>query len=156
MAEGAGLHPGKIVGSNLPGHVHGDKALQTQHHLMEGAIHIVDHVQPQPLFQYHGHAEHPLFRKLGILRHFRHGKIAVHGHRAGAVGEHRGFEKVQLGIHQLRQPGIEPGGGKLNGRRGGFHLIKMDDPDVFIQIKFVHFLQEAIHISGTLRGTACA
>ena len=32
----------------------------------------------------------------------------------------------------------------------------MDDPDVFIQIKFVHFLQEAIHISGTLRGTACA
>ena len=101
MAEGAGLHPGKIVGRNLPGHVHGDKALEAQHHLMKGAVYIVDHVQMQTPFQHHGHAEHPLLRELGILRHFRHGQVAVHGNGAGAAGEHRGFEKIQLRFHQF-------------------------------------------------------
>ena len=73
----------EIERRNLARHVHGDPALKSQHHILEGPVQVMDLIEMKPLFQHHGHAEHPLLRKLGVFGHLGHGHVAVHDHRLG-------------------------------------------------------------------------
>ena len=142
----------EVVGRNLAGHIHGDPALQPQHHLLKGAVEVVDLVQVQTLFQHHGHAEHPLFGKLRIFGHLRHGHVAVHGHRRHGLGEHRGLQEVQLAVHHLPQAEVGLGGGQLEGHGRHLQLVKMDDLDVFVQVELVQLGEEVGDVAGALLG----
>ena len=73
----------EIERGDLTRHVHGDPALKSQHHILEGPVQVMDLIEMKPLFQHHGHAEHPLLRKLGVFGHLGHGHVAVHDHRLG-------------------------------------------------------------------------
>ena len=154
VEEHAALGRFEVVRLDLTGHVHGDEALQPQHHLRQGAVDIVDDLQLQSLFQQHRHAEHPLFRKFRVLRHLGHGHIAVHKHRLHGAGQHRRLHKVQLAVHHLAQPRVRASGGQLEGHRGHLQLVKVDGAYVLVQIELVQLRQEAGN--GVLPGRVAA
>ena len=137
VVEHAVLGVFQVVGGDLAGHIHGDVALQAQHHLGEGAVQIVDDVEVEALFQQGGHAEHPLFGEVRVPGHLGHGHIAVENDRVGGAGEGGGLEKVQLRVHHGPQAGDGAAGGELEGQGGDLQLVEADGADILVQVELV-------------------
>ena len=77
MIKSAALRFFEVIGGYLPCHIHRYPAFKPQHHFLKRAVNIVYIVKAQSLFKHECHAVHPLFREIGVLRHFGHGHIAV-------------------------------------------------------------------------------
>ena len=135
----------EVIRLDLSRHVHRDKALQPQHHLRQGAVNVVDDPELQPLFQQHGHAEHPFFREIRVLGHLLHGHIAVHNDRLHGAGQHRRLHEVQLAFHHLLQPEIAAGGGELERRRRHLQFVETDRADVLVQVELVQLGEEVVN-----------
>ena len=71
------LRSGKIIWRDLPCHIKRDPALETQHHLREGPVHVVDLMEMKAFLQHECHAKHILFRKFRIGCHLFKRHIAV-------------------------------------------------------------------------------
>ena len=143
MQEHTALGRFEVIRLDLAGHIHGDEALQSQHHLRQIAVNVVDDLQPQTFFQQQRHAEHPLLGELRVLGHLCHGHIAVQKHRLCGARQHRRLHKVQLAVHHLPQTGVTAAGGQLEGRHRDLQLVKMDGAYVRIQIELIQLGQEA-------------
>ena len=50
MGKDIVLHALEIIRRDLPCHIHGDPALQAQHHIIKAAVQIVDLVELQAFF----------------------------------------------------------------------------------------------------------
>ena len=50
MQEHTALGRFEVIRLDLAGHIHGDEALQSQHHLRQIAVNVVDDLQPQAFF----------------------------------------------------------------------------------------------------------
>lgn len=50
MQEHTALGRFEVIRLDLAGHIHGDEALQSQHHLRQIAVNVVDDLQPQTFF----------------------------------------------------------------------------------------------------------
>ena len=77
MIECAVLRFFEVIGGYLPCHIHRYPAFKPEHHFLKGTVNIMYIVKVQPFFEHERHAVHPLFREIGVLRHFGHGHIAV-------------------------------------------------------------------------------
>ena len=145
----------QVIRRDLPCHIDGNPALQSQHHFLERTVNAVDDIEMKPFFERHGNGKHPFFPEFQILSHIFHGHVTAHEYRFHGFGKDGSLEKVQFPLLHGLNAIVGFGGGKLKGHRRNLQLIKMDGANIFIQIEGVQMLQKAFHgIVG--RGRAAA
>ena len=142
VQKNAVLRVFEIVWGDLPGHIHRNPAFKPQHHFVKGAVNIVYLVQMQPLFQHHGHAEHPFFCEVLVLGHLLHRHIAVHYYGLVRFGKYGGLKKIQLAFHHFRYAFVGFAGRQLKGHGRNLELVETDYVYIFIKIKFIKAVKE--------------